>query len=117
MNNDIDMFQDWIPPAIPETEFRLYYKDDGSVSFYTCEKPEGNHIIIDSETYAECRNDIKVLDGKIVKPEVTKMITKLKPSKKGKKCAKQDVSVIVGEDYEGDAAYWEIKNREYGKNN
>jgi len=49
-----------------QVEFRLYYDDNGSVLFYTCEKPEGKYIVIDSLVYAACRMDIKIVDGNII---------------------------------------------------
>ena len=52
--------------TVPEpVEFRLYYNDDGSVKHYTCEKLDGDYIIIDQQTYSEMRMDIRVKDGKI----------------------------------------------------
>ena len=53
----------WEAPKIEAPEFRLYYKKDGSVDFYTCDNPEGNYIVIDAGVFAEARPDIKVIDG------------------------------------------------------
>jgi hypothetical protein len=55
----------WESPPIIKPEFRLYYDERGCVLFYTCEKPEGNYIVIDSNTYAQGRPDVRVVDGKI----------------------------------------------------
>ena len=89
-------------------EFRLYYDDTGKVLFYSCEKDEGNFIIIDAATYAECRHDIKVQDGKIVKINTIAMISKLVQSSNGISCHKDDISIISSEN----AVTWKIKNNE-----
>jgi hypothetical protein len=80
-------------------EFRLYYNDDGSVRFYTCDKPEGNYIIIDNQTFSEMRMDIRVVDGKISKVIPGMIIQKLKPDSEGQSTAQLDISIIVGDDY------------------
>lgn len=86
----------WEAPKIEKPEFRLYYDDKGKVITYTCEKPEGNYIVIDAQTYAEARPDIRVLDGKLVKINSNSVVSKLIPNnKEGVNCAKEDVSIIV----------------------
>jgi len=45
-------------------EYRLYYDDEGNILFYSCEKPEGNFIRIDRQSYSEMRYDIKIIDCK-----------------------------------------------------
>lgn len=92
-------------------EFRLYYDEQGKVVCYTCEDLPGNYIVIDRQTYAECRIDIRIVDDKIVKSIEGAVITKLIPSVIGIKCASIDVNIIV-EDYD-DAIVWNIKNYEY----
>ena len=79
-------------------EFRLYYNDDGSVLFYTCDKPEGQHIVIDASVFADCKMNIKVIDGKIVKnPDI--VFSQLVQAVHGTICAKEDVSILVTDDY------------------
>ena len=75
-------------------EFRLYYDDNGKVLCYTCEKLEGNYIVIDSDTYHQCRPDVYVIDGKIVKQNEITVIRKLKPSTKGITCDNDDICMI-----------------------
>lgn len=85
----------------PPVEFRLYYDEFGKVLFYTCEKPEGNYIIVDQQTYAEMRHDWRIVDGKLTKLIPGIIIHKLKPNNNdGKTCAMDDISVIVDEDYD-----------------
>ena len=78
-------------------EFRLYYDDNGKVLFYTCDKPEGNYLVIDSKTYLSCRFDIKIVDGKIHSIYDKSIITKLVPDTEGTSCHPNDISII----YEG----------------
>jgi hypothetical protein len=92
-------------------EFRLYYDEQGNVLFYTCEEAEGNYIVIDAQTYAECRVDIKVVNGEIVKNNQIATISKLIPSTNGVKCASIDINIIV-DDYD-DAIVWNTKNYEH----
>lgn len=99
--------------TVPEpVEFRLYYKNDGSVDFYTCDKPEGNYIIIDTNTFSEMRYDIRVIDGKIVKIIPGMTVTKLKPNDSdGQPTAKSDISVVVNSDYT-DQQKWKLHTHE-----
>ena len=97
-------------------EFRLYYDDNGNVLCYTCDKPEGNYIVVDRLTYAECRFDIKVLDSKIIKSNEGAIITKLVPSLSGTRCTKEDVAIIVRDGYSGDTILWNTKQYEYRYN-
>ena len=103
----------WEPAAPIKTEFRLYYDDTGSVLCYTCEKLDGNYIIIDAQTYAEGRHDVKVLNGKIVQNFSNAVVAKLTKDIKGTLCAKEDISIIVDND-EVDTQYWKLKVYELG---
>lgn len=96
----------WEAPELVKPEFRLYYdKQHGSVLFYTCEKPEGDYIIIDALTYAESRPDIKVIDGKIVKATNSVFYSRLHKSTDGMLCEVEDVSIIT----ETNGQYWKLK--------
>lgn len=104
----------WEAPKIEAPEFRLYYKEDGSVDFYTCEKPEGNFIVVDQQTYAEGRQDVKVIDGKVARIRPHTIIQKLVKSSKGQKTELDDVSVVITTDSKvKDYAYWELATYEY----
>lgn len=93
-------------------EFRLYYDEQGRVITYTCEPLEGdNYIIIDAETYAECRPDIRVIDGKITKQHQYTIISKLKPSTEGIACVSNDIA-IVDMEYD-DIIYWKLTQYEH----
>jgi len=88
-------------------EFRLYYNNDGSVRFYTCEKPEGEYIVIDALEYAIGKMDIKVVDGVIVR-NTESVFAQLVEAIDGVSCAKQDVSIIVTDEYT-DTTNWDVK--------
>jgi hypothetical protein len=101
MDNKEDNFIAWEAPEIIAPEFRLYYeKDTGKVICYTCEKPEGSYIIIDANTYAQARPDVRIIDGKISTVQTHFVVSKLMPtaSLEGQLCEDADVSVISTDD-------------------
>lgn len=98
----------WEPKPLEKPEFRLYYDDTGKVLFYTCEKPEGNYIIVDSVTYAASRPDIRVIDGKISTVTPSAVVSKLMPKDTGTLCLEEDISIIVDEKYEGNITKWKL---------
>lgn len=88
----------WEAPKIVPPEFRLYYDDKGHVVTYTCEKLEGNYIVIDALTFAQARPDVRVVNGKISTVQPAMVITKLTPSEtEGTSCAVEDLSVLVND--------------------
>jgi hypothetical protein len=112
-NND-DFVIIWEAPVIVPPVFRLYYDDTGKVICYTCEELEGNYIVIDAQTYAEARPDIRVIDGKISTVPVSMLVSKLMPGETGTKCASEDMSIVVGDDYEGTTTHWKLNIYELG---
>lgn len=92
-------------------EYRLYYDDSGQVLFYTCDKPEGKFLVIDSQTYAECRVDLKVVNGKIIKNNYY-TITKLTKSNEGTRCIDDNVAIVVDDTYNGNTCCWNIETYE-----
>ena len=83
-----------------EIEFRVYYDDNGKILFYTCEKPEGNYLVIDRDTFAAARPDVCVVDG-VLTPVVsgTIIIKYMLDREEGISCAKEDISIIVDKEY------------------
>jgi hypothetical protein len=55
-------------PKIVNVEYRLYYNDLGEPLFYSTDEETGNYIIIDKETYTVGCYDVRIVDGKIIKP-------------------------------------------------
>jgi hypothetical protein len=83
-------------PKIVPPEFRLYYDElTGKVLFYTCDKPEGSFITIDRQTFAEARQDIRIINGKISRVRPHQIIAKLMPDVEGTKCALEDISIVL----------------------
>jgi hypothetical protein len=104
----------WEPPALIKPEFRLYYDDTGSAVCYTCDKLEGDYIVIDAQTYAEGRHDIKVVGGKIVNNFSNAIVTRLTKNIEGTLCSVEDISIIVDTDDEVEKQYWKLKVYERG---
>ena len=96
------------PP--PPPEFGLYYDDKGNVLFYTGEKPEGNYIVVDTQTFAEARMDVRVIDGVIRHNSTITQVYKLKPTTEGTLTHVDDVSLILEDDNEG--VYWNFDIKE-----
>jgi hypothetical protein len=90
-------------------EFRLYYDDNGNVLFYTCDKPEGNYLVIDKDIYAECRFDFRIIDGKIIRPQHYLIIEKMVKSDEGTKTSSDDINIVVDDKYTGSTNYWKLK--------
>ena len=94
----------WEAPDLVKPEFRLYYDNHGSVLFYSCEKLDGDYIVVDSLTFAEARPDVKVVDGKIVRDGSSTLSSRLHLSTDGTLCEAEDVSIIT----EADGNYWKL---------
>jgi hypothetical protein len=105
VNNEEEYVIVWEAPELVKPEFRLYYDNRGSVLFYTCEKPDGDYIVIDSLTFAEARPDIKVVDGRIVRDGSSTLSSRLHLDTEGTLCEAEDVSVIT----EAHGQYWKLK--------
>lgn len=98
----------WQSHKVDKPEFRLYYDDKGYVTGYTCEKLEGNYIIVDALTFAEARPDVRVVDGKIIKNNTGSVVSRLYKDTDGVLCEIEDVSIIT----ESDGQYWNLKTHE-----
>ena len=101
----------WEAPPIIKPEFRLYYDDKGNVLFYTCEKPAGNYVVIDSDTYAQGRPDVVVIDGKVAGAITGSVVSKLIPNIEGTTCATEDLSIVVDSSYDN-ITKWKLKTYE-----
>lgn len=101
----------WEAPPIVKPEFRLYYDDRGNVLFYTCEKPEGKYVVIDASTFAQCRPDLKVIDGKVAGAITGSIVSKLVQDIDGTTCATEDISVIVNNLHDN-ITKWKLKTYE-----
>lgn len=107
--NDEDLILTFKAPKIVPPELRLYYDDTGSVLFYTCEKPEGKYILVDTTVFALARMDLKIVDGKISNKSSYSVVSKLMPCKDtGIECANDDISIIVDSTYNGPKINWKV---------
>jgi hypothetical protein len=104
----------WEPKPLQKPEFRLYYDDKGKVLFYSCEKPEGNYIVIDAATYAAGRPDVRVIDGKISTAIPSLVVSKLMPNIEGTSCTEEDISIVVDDSYKGKTTKWKLNTYELG---
>ena len=109
----------WDAPVIEAPEFRLYYKKDGTVDFYTCDKPKGDYIVVDALAFAESRPDVKVVNGRITRVRPHAIVQKLKPSDTGQLTSIEDISIITDptkikvKDFASSRVqFWELCNHE-----
>jgi hypothetical protein len=108
-----EQFIIWEAPKLEAPEFRLYYDADGRVICYTGDKSiEGdNYIVIDGQTFAECRPDIRVINGMITKIQPNQSVHKLMPDdSEGMSCHTEDISIIV--DVSEEHTKWKLKTYE-----
>lgn len=112
MNNQLEQFVIWAAPKIEKPEFRLHYDENGRVVCYCGDKSAtGNYIVIDSQTFAEARNDIRVVDGKISTVTSSATVYKLMPNEiEGTPCSIDDISIIV--DKNDTHTKWKLKTYE-----
>ena len=98
----------WEAPVIEKPEFRLYYDDKGYVVCYTCEKLEGNYILIDALTFAEARPDVRVIDGRLIRAGTGAVISRLYPDVEGILCEVEDISIVTNKN----GQFWKLKTYE-----
>ena len=87
-------------------EYRLYYDKHGYpityLSVVDSIEPtdiDGKYIVVDHFEYLCKNHSVKVVNGKIVSLEEATVQLRFKPNRLGTKCAKQDISIIVDDDY------------------
>lgn len=107
-NNNEEYIIIWEAPPIIKPEFRLYYDDTGRVICYTCEKLEGNYIVIDASTFAQSRPDVRVVDGKLVTINSGAVVSRLYPDIEGTMCENEDISIITN----SNGRYWKLRTYE-----
>lgn len=97
---------DWTQPEIPK-EFRVYHDPDGKILFYSMEDLPGDYIVIDRVTFDQCRLDLKVKKGKLVKI-IQGASWKMAPAEEADiACHSKDVTVIVNHDSQ-QKKYWKV---------
>ena len=104
--NEEDYVITWEAPKIETPEFRLYYDDKGAVVCYTGDKSvQGDYIVVDAQTFAEARPDVRVIDGKISRAQPNAVVYKLMPDADGIMCARDDISIITNQ---GSVTKWKL---------
>jgi len=100
----------WEQPKLEPPEFRLYYDENGSVICYSGDKTmTGNYIVIDAQTFAAARPDIRVIDGRISIADPKSVVYKLMPDKnEGVECIAEDISIIADSSYDGKTTKWNL---------
>lgn len=98
----------WDSVSVDKPEFRLYYDEKGYVVTYTCEKLEGNYVVVDALTFAEARPDVRVVDGSLVKNNTGSVVSRLYKDTEGTLCEVEDVSIITPTQ----GQYWKLKTYE-----
>ena len=115
MSENEEFITIWSAPTVIKPTFRLYYDDKGNVICYTCEQLEGNFIEIDSQTFAEARPDVRVVNGKISTVASNLVISKLQPhDTEGVSKHTDDISVIVSNKVKTKKQKWKLVTKEYG---
>jgi hypothetical protein len=116
-DENADFILIWEPAPFVPPEFRLYYDDKGKVVSYVGDKSGhidgGNYIVIDAQTFAESRYDIKIIEGKISTATADAVVYKLMPSDTGISCHEEDVSIVVDESF-ADQTKWKLTIYELG---
>jgi hypothetical protein len=100
----------WEQPIMEPPEFRLYYDDTGAVICYTGDKSIiGNYIVIDAQTFAAARPDVRVIDGRISTASPKSVVYKVMPNiDEGVACVVEDVSIIADSLYKGKTKKWKL---------
>jgi hypothetical protein len=96
-------------------EYRLYYDDRGDPIVYVggCYTeaepgPEGKFVVIDHFQFLCRRHDVKIVNEKII-PKFTSTVMCKLVQKEGIKCAMEDISIPVSDDYTGNTIEWGMK--------
>ena len=86
-------------------EFRLYYDDAGNPVTCACEDLPGDYLVVDKETYAQGRYDIRIIDGEIVPLRDFVYYNKMIPSESGTACHPNNALLIEAES----TIFWNTK--------
>ena len=84
-------------------ENRLYYNDAGQPVTYSQEDLPGKYVVVDQQTFNECRMDVIVKDGKVTRPNMITEFRKLVPGDEGVETLVEDVTIV------GQGQHWKTK--------
>lgn len=108
MSEFFKALSEFVPEKSSLIEFRVYYREDGSIIGYTTESWPGDYITVDKLIFHENRFDLRVKDGKLYQPKNS--IGKLRPDKEGTPCHPADITIII--DDVRIAQHWKIHTYE-----
>jgi len=95
-----------VPVAI---EYRVYYDPvTGNVTNYTNADLPGVYLLVDRETFANHRFDVKVVNGKLVRPNIFS-VGKLVIGTSGAACHPDDITILSDEPT---SIYWSFRQYE-----
>jgi hypothetical protein len=101
-----DLFNNIVANNRPaELEFRLYYDAEGNPVTYTSEDLPGDYLVVDQDTYAQGRYDIRIIDEEIVPLSDFVSYNKMIPSEDGTACHTNNALLIEPES----TAFWSTK--------
>jgi len=103
MENFWKAIKQYKPIKRVKVESRLYYNDAGQPITYSQENLPGNYIVVDQQTFNECRMDVLVKDGKVTRPNMITEFRKLVPSDEGTETLVEDVTIV------GQGQHWKTK--------
>jgi len=91
--------------------FRLYYDENGRVICYTCEVlPGDNYIDIDSQTYAECNPNLRIINGEIRRASDYSVVARIVEAVDGVKCEPEDICVLTDSE---ENKKWKVEINEF----
>ena len=95
-DNFFQIWAEWDRSEPPEVFYRLYYGEQGEPLIYSMEDLPGNYIEVDHATYSLNSYDVKVKDGRLIRIDRSKNVSKLRPDiDSGTNCDVRDICVIV----------------------
>ena len=93
------------PVQDPRIFYRVYYDHTGCVLFYSMEDLPGNYLEIDQQIFAHSDGNLRVINGKLVKPSI-QVSKKLVPSDQGTACHVDNVAIVSNSQ---PAKLWSLK--------
>ena len=98
-------------PDPKPVSYRCYYRDDGTVDFYTMDDLPGSYVEVSKEIYIASPYNARVEKGVFRLIPRRHSVERLVPDQSaGIRCDRRDVCVIVSDSHEG--TYWDIQKNE-----
>jgi hypothetical protein len=105
-NQLAELFNSLISNKNPtKLEFRLYYDGEGNPVTYTSEDLSGDYLVVDQDTYAQGRYDIRIINREIVPLNDFTIYNKMVPADSGTACNPNNALLIEPES----TVFWNTK--------